>query len=128
MLPTLFIVNPHSGNGNLKRTIPLIRQRFNEAAIPFDIYITKKPKDATEVARAMSAEFPIMVAVGGDGTVNEVVNGMARSNILGVLPTGSGNDFSKMLQLPRSMSDILQVIARQRFKLIDLGEITRYKQ
>lgn len=124
MLPTLFIVNPRSGNGNLKRTIPLIRQRFNEAAIPFDIYITKKPKDATEVARAMSAKFPVMVAVGGDGTVNEVVNGMARSNILGVLPTGSGNDFSKMLPLPRSMSEILQVITRQRFKLIDLGQIT----
>jgi YegS/Rv2252/BmrU family lipid kinase len=124
VLPTLFVINPHSGNGNLKRIIPLIQDRFNGAAIPFDIYVTKKPKDATEVARAMSAKFPIIVAVGGDGTINEVVNGMAPSNILGVLPTGSGNDFSKMLQLPRSMSDILEVITRQKFKSIDLGRIT----
>lgn len=124
MLPTFFIVNPNSGNGNVTRTIPLIRQLFGEAGTPFEIYLTKKANDATAVAREVSDKFPILVSVGGDGTVNEVVNGMGSSNILGVLPTGSGNDFSKMLHLPRGMSDILQVIARQKTKRIDLGHIT----
>lgn len=123
MLPTFFIVNPKSGNGNVTRTIPLIRQLFNEARIPFEIYLTKRANDATAVAREMSGKFPILVSVGGDGTVNEVVNGMGSSNILGVLPTGSGNDFSKMLHLPRGISDILQVIAGQKTKRIDLGHI-----
>ncbi len=124
MLPTFFIVNPKSGNGNVAKTIPLIRQHFDEEDIPFEIYLTKKANDATAVAREMSAKFPVLVAVGGDGTINEVVNGMGSSSILGVLPMGSGNDFSKMLQLPRGVKDILQVIASQKIKLIDLGHIT----
>ena len=124
MLPTFFIINPQSGNGNVAKTIPLIRQHFDETGIPFEIYLTKKANDATAVAREISVKFPVLVAVGGDGTVNEVVNGMGSSNILGVLPMGSGNDFSKMLQLPRAVSDILQVIANQKTKLIDLGHIT----
>jgi diacylglycerol kinase (ATP) len=124
VLPTFFIVNPRSGNGNIARTIPLIRKQFDEAAIPFEIYLTKKANDATAVAREVSDKFPVLVAVGGDGTVNELVNGMGSSNILGVLPTGSGNDFSKMLQLPHRTTEILQVIAKQKTKLIDLGHIT----
>jgi diacylglycerol kinase (ATP) len=82
VLPTFFIVNPHSGNGNVARTIPLIRQHFEEAAVPFEIYLTKKANDATAVAREMSDKFPVLVAVGGDGTINELVNGMGPSNIL----------------------------------------------
>lgn len=124
MLPTFFIVNPRSGNGNIARTIPLIRKHFDEAGIPFEIYLTKKANDATAVAREVSDKFPVLVAVGGDGTVNELVNGMGSSNILGVLPTGSGNDFSKMLHLSRDTNEILQVIAKQKTKLIDLGHIT----
>jgi YegS/Rv2252/BmrU family lipid kinase len=124
VLPTFFIVNPHSGNGNVARIIPLIGQHFEEAAVPFEIYLTKKANDATAVAREISGKFPVLVAVGGDGTVNELVNGMGPSNILGVLPTGSGNDFSKMLQLPHGTNEILQVIAKQKTKLIDLGHIT----
>ncbi len=124
MLPTFFIVNPRSGNGHVARILPLIRQHFDEASIPFEVYITKKPNDATVVAREVSGRFPVLVAVGGDGTINELVNGMGPSNILGVLPMGSGNDFSKMLQLPHGTREILQVIAKQKTKLIDLGHIT----
>ena len=123
MLPTFFIVNPRSGNGNISRTIPLIQKQSEEAGIPFEIYLTKKANDATAAAREMSGKFPVLVAVGGDGTVNEVVNGMGLSNILGVLPMGSGNDFSKMLQLPQGINKILQVVLTQRTKLIDLGHI-----
>lgn len=68
--------------------------------------------------------FPFLWRWEGDGTVNELVNGMDSSNILGVLPTGSGNDFSKMLHLPHGTTEILQVIAKQKTKLIDLGHIT----
>ena len=124
MLPTFFIVNPRSGNGNITRIIPLIRHHFEKAAIPFEIYLTKGPNDATLIAREKSAQFPILVAVGGDGTINEVVNGMSPSNVLGVLPMGSGNDFSKMLHLPKSTSEIIQVIANQKSISIDLGQIT----
>lgn len=124
MLPTFFIINPQSGNGNVAKTIPLIRQHFDKSGIPYEIYLTKEANDATAAAREASDKFPVFVAVGGDGTINEVVNGMGSSNILGVLPTGSGNDFSKMLQLPHDTSDILEVIAKQKTKLIDLGHIT----
>ena len=125
MLPTFFVINPRSGNGNLRKLIPLIRTRFESGGIPFDIHITQSPGDATRAARQASERFPVVVAVGGDGTVNEVVNGLVESaGMLGVLPVGSGNDFSKAIGLPGRLADCLEIIAVHKQKTIDLGYIS----
>ncbi|MGA9406996.1 MAG: diacylglycerol kinase family protein [Bacteroidota bacterium] len=124
MLPTFFILNPHSGRGNNEKLIPLIQSHFTSSKIQFDIHTTTCPDDARKIAIEVRRNYPIVVAGGGDGTVNEVVNGIAGSDcILGVLPLGSGNDFAKVLSYPKRLSDCLQLLARQKVKSIDLGSI-----
>lgn len=125
-------MNPRAGNGNVKKLIPLIRLRFDALGIPYDIHITQSPGDASVAARRAVGKFPVVVAVGGDGTVNEVVNGLVDvGGILGVLPVGSGNDFSKAIGLPGRLDQCLEVVVRQKTKTVDLGYIvavTRMKE
>ena len=124
MLPTFFVINPRSGKGDTEKLIPLIRSHFNSARIPIEMYVTTVQGDARRGAADASSSYPVIVAVGGDGTVNEVVNGIAGSGcILGMLPVGSGNDFSKTANYPHRLNDCLEVLSKQRSKTIDLGVV-----
>lgn len=94
----IFIINPASGKTDydkIKRNI--IDNLKNE---DYEIYETKAPKEATEIAsRFKNEENTVVYSVGGDGTLNEVVNGIAEGKCkLGILPTGSGNDFYRTLK------------------------------
>ena len=125
MLPAFFIVNPHSGKKDIRKLIPLIREHFEAAKIPFEIRLTQGPNDARKTASEIASSHPIVVAVGGDGTVNEVLNGIVNTGcILGLLPIGSGNDFSKAAGYPSDFRDCLNVLSNQRHKFIDLGLVS----
>ena len=94
----VFIINPASGKidyDKIKENI--IKTLENEE---YEIYETKAPKEATEIAsRFKNEENTIVYSVGGDGTLNEVVNGIAEGKCkLGIIPTGSGNDFYRTLK------------------------------
>ncbi len=100
----LFIVNPVAGNGIALRMTNTIHKLFNELKlkyqdISYEIVYTKEEGHATEIARRYSSMGDYRIyAVGGDGTLNEVLNGMMGSNSsLGCIPGGSGNDFIKSL-------------------------------
>lgn len=100
----LFIVNPVAGNGIALRMTNTIHKLFNELKlkyqdISYEIVYTKEEGHATEIARKYSRMGDYRIyAVGGDGTLNEVLNGMMGSNSsLGCIPGGSGNDFIKSL-------------------------------
>jgi YegS/Rv2252/BmrU family lipid kinase len=124
VLPTFFILNPRSGHGKSEKLIPLIRAHFRENKVPFDLHVTTCPDEARKVASEVKKKYPIVIAGGGDGTVNEVVNGIAGSDsALGLLPLGSGNDFAKALAYPRKLNECLQVLTKQQVKSIDLGSI-----
>ncbi len=104
MLPTFFVVNPHSGKRDVNKLIPLIRSHFSTANIPIEVYVTTGPGDARRASAEATSSYPVVVAVGGDGTVNEVVNGIiGNGSALGLLPIGSGNDFSKAAGYPRGL-------------------------
>ena len=77
MLPTLLILNPRSGRGNNEKHIPVIREFFKAKGIVFDVQVTTCPGDAVRIASEAKKNYAIIVAGGGDGTVNEVVNGIA---------------------------------------------------
>lgn len=94
----VFIINPASGKTNydkIKQNIMKTLENEN-----YEIYETKAPKEATEIAsRFKNEENTIVYSVGGDGTLNEVVNGIAEGKCkLGIIPTGSGNDFYRTLK------------------------------
>ena len=94
----IFIVNPTSGKGKAKTIANRIVDVCEKENIEYEMHYTKRPNDATIIAKRYKNEKNIIYSVGGDGTLNEVVNGIIKSkNMLGVIPAGSGNDFYKTL-------------------------------
>ena len=94
----VFIINPASGKTDYDKIKEnIIKTLENEE---YEIYETKAPKEATEIAsRFKNEENTVVYSVGGDGTLNEVVNGIAEGKCkLGIIPTGSGNDFYRTLK------------------------------
>lgn len=126
-----FIVNIHGGSGKAFLKWNKIRALLNEKKIEFKVRVPQAVGDASRIAREIS-ELPEddirIVVVGGDGTINEVLNGITDfSRIkLGLIPTGSGNDFTRGLKLPRhnpkKAVDIL--LNSKGDKKIDLGKST----
>jgi len=124
VLPTFLILNPRSGNGKNEKHIPSIISHFKTKNIPFGYHVTTHSDDARKVASEVKEKFQIVVAAGGDGTINEVVNGIAGSNtILGILPLGSGNDFAKAMRYPKQFNQCLELLSNQGSRTIDLALI-----
>lgn len=120
-----FIVNPVAGNGKANKLLPVIKERFKNAGVDFDIYLTRRPGDAIEAAAKGAREgFSVMVAVGGDGTVNEVLNGIVGTEArLAALPGGKGNDFATAVQMSRDIESACDDLLRAEIKKIDLGRV-----
>lgn len=94
----IFIVNPISGKGKTLKAVDRIKKVCEEENLDYEIYFTEYPKDATKIARKYRFTKNIIYSVGGDGTLNEVLNGIVGTkNLLGVIPVESGNDFYKTL-------------------------------
>jgi len=118
-----FIVNPAAGGGKRMEAITEIESFFQEKSLNFEMVLTKAPKQATELAKkAANNGYKNIVAVGGDGTVNEVVNGLVGTDAtLGIIPIGSGNDFSRAIGLARNINKDLKILLAKKTKEIDLG-------
>lgn len=117
------IVNPHAGRRRVGEEVPELERTLRARGLPYRLQRTEGPGDATRFAtEALEAGGRFIVAVGGDGTVHEVVNGLLRAEghaDFGVLPLGSGDDFAKMLP-PR---DPVERIARGAPRPFDAGRI-----
>jgi len=128
---TVLIVNPKSQGGRLGKRWTEIADTIGRA-FPFDEAITQGPGDATRLAReALKAGAERVVAIGGDGTINEVVNGffddrgapIAPDASFAVIPFGTGGDFRRTLQLPTELADAAAVIAANQRRRIDVGRL-----
>ena len=127
----IFIVNPHAGNGSTGRIWPLIEVLAKDRLGPFESYITKGPGDAIQFARkAATDKAKLFVCVGGDGTLNEVVNGImmneesVRSELmLGFIPNGTGCDFIRTVSIPQDIEQTVNLIASGHARRIDLGAL-----
>jgi diacylglycerol kinase (ATP) len=116
-----FIVNPVAGHGRSARVIPLVQQELAARGIPFEVLISSHPGESE--ALAGRSQGAIVVAVGGDGTINEVVNGIPSGRTLGIIPTGSGNDLIKSLSLPKKPGEAFEALLRGKTSEIDLGRV-----
>lgn len=131
MSKIVFIVNPHAGNGSTGSTWPLIESLVRDRVGPFEAYMTKGPGDAKTLANhAIAGNARLLVGVGGDGTLNEVVNGLMmhrdviRSDVaLGFIPAGTGCDFVRTVSIPRDIEDAVNLIASGVVRSIDLGRL-----
>lgn len=98
----LVIVNPISGIGRQKRIERLLKENINHDLIDYDLSYTEHIHHGTEIAReACGKAYDAIVAVGGDGSVNDVVEGMHGSDkVLGIIPCGSGNGLARNMKIP----------------------------
>ncbi|MBO8164787.1 MAG: diacylglycerol kinase [Brevibacillus sp.] len=121
------IYNPSSGRELVRRRLPDILDFLEGAGYETSCHATKGKNDATEEAeRAVARGFDVIIAAGGDGTIYEVVNGMAEKKhrpALGIIPCGTSNDFARALGIPRSIGQSCEIIARGRKQRIDLGRV-----
>jgi YegS/Rv2252/BmrU family lipid kinase len=107
------VVNPVAGRGRVGRELPALVERLDAAGVAHTVLMSQGPGHAVELAAAASVEgFDVVAAVGGDGTVNEVVNGLVSgdrpvgSAALGVVAAGSGADFARTFGLPKHTADV----------------------
>lgn len=119
----VLIVNPTAGGGRRMRQLDEARRVLRNAGIETELQNTTVAGEATVMARrAVDASRQLVIVCGGDGTVNEVVNGLACSQVpLAVLPAGTANVLGKELALPRNLPRAAERIAQAPYRRIALG-------
>jgi len=130
--PLVLIANPSAGRGAAARALPRIESVLQNEDLSYRVVRTTHPGHATEAARqALEHGERYLVAVGGDGTVHEVVNGMVRDGgpvaadaVLGVVAAGSGSDFVRSFGLPGEPAQAAERLAGDRVRTIDVGTVT----
>lgn len=117
----LYVVNPRSGVGRKNAIENEIKERTDSSKIDFEIIHTTRRGHATEIATKSRDQIDAIIAVGGDGTVNEVGNGLlGSSTAMGIIPCGSGNGLARELDIPLRTSSAIDVINETATRQIDV--------
>ncbi len=127
----LILVNPTAGRGNGEKMYPVIEQRLQAAGLDFEMRRTERVGHASQMAvEAQAGGWEVVVAVGGDGTVNEVIDGLLRARrdgqdgpAMGLIPVGRGNDFSFGVGIPHDLEAACQILATGQRRWIDVGYV-----
>jgi YegS/Rv2252/BmrU family lipid kinase len=126
----VFVVNPASANGRTGKEWPHLSARLKSLGVEHEAVLSRAPAEATELtAKALADGAEVVVAVGGDGTLNEVANGFfvkdgppARSAIA-LMPYGTGGDFRRTFSIPTELEEVAQMLKGGRRRMIDVGRI-----
>ena len=129
MLRFKVIVNPTSNKGANQDIAPEIEKELTELGLDFELAITDHPWHATEIAsNAVKKGFDAVIACGGDGTSNEVINGLMMAKNagdgeakMGILPIGRGNDFNYGLDNPEDWRECCRLLAEGKTRRVDIG-------
>jgi diacylglycerol kinase (ATP) len=129
-MQTCVILNPHAGTVEDIATVEAAVRRLDGMRL----HTTKQPGHGQQIAREAAAQgCSFIVAAGGDGTINEVVNGLAEhfeQVVLGVLPVGTGNDFARAIGIPTEIEVAVDVLLRRETRALDVVRVcsdeTRY--
>lgn len=125
------ILNPAAARGYGAKVAPQLRRFLEVEKLDFELVTTDRPGHAAELAKqAVDNGFKIVVAVGGDGTVNEVVNGLIAASegevagTLGIIPIGSGSDFAYAVGVPPDLRGACHRLVHGQTRLVDVGRVT----
>lgn len=117
-----FIVNPAAGRGRGRRVAAFVKSELDRSGMDYTFNFTQSRGEATELAKVSRGD--VIVSVGGDGTINEVVNGLVGGNKeFGIIPCGSGNDLIKSLGIPTDPLKALAVLEHGGTRAIDIGRL-----
>ena len=126
------IANPESGAGRGARVLPALEAELDRRRLRYALHLTEAPGHARELAARAVDQASRVLAVGGDGTVHEVANGMLRSSLrrrergvppLAVLPVGTGNDFFRMVSAPSDPAGAARAAADGTPRPFEVGEV-----
>jgi len=128
-LKTLVILNPTAGKGSALRKKPEIIEYLKKIGVDFDLVETEHPGHGIELTgKAVADKYDIVVAAGGDGTSNEVINGLMLAKragvgnaVMGVLPIGRGNDFAYSMHIPTDWKAAADLLLSFPSKPLDIG-------
>lgn len=123
MTRKLFVVgNRFSGNKKTGKILQEFSSFLEEKSIPFEIHDTTKDGNATLTTKRLDGSFTDLIIVGGDGTINEAVNGLDHDIPVSIVPAGTGNDFIKNVELGKTREDQFETAINGKINKIDLGK------
>ncbi len=124
----LFIVNPISGGRDKQRIPGLIEKHLDKSVYEHRISYTEREEHGYMLAKAAAKEkYDVIVAVGGDGTVNEVSKAIINTNVvLGIIPFGSGNGLARSLKIPLKAAKAIEVLNRLNIDIIDSAKLNEH--
>jgi len=129
------VLNPYSNRWNSQKRWPEAEAALKAAGIDFELAVSESPRHIIELARAAAEQgFSPIIAAGGDGTIGETVNGLAKAarsenellGPLGILPLGSANDLVDNLGIPKDLSEAARVIAAGKIRKMDVGSVNGF--
>ena len=122
------LVNPLAGEGEAKITVKKIRKALNKRMpeSKIDIIFSRTKGDLSTLAKeAVRDECEMVVAVGGDGAINEVIQGLAGSSVvLGIIPRGTGNVFAQEMKIPNNIDQACKILETGEIRRVDLGKVS----
>ena len=131
----LVVVNPKASVGKSGKDWPIIKQLLIDEGIDFDYVLTEYPQHAIEIVRNAIIEkgFHKFISVGGDGTNNEIINGIFTQNsipttdiMMAVIPIGTGNDWRRTFDIPLEYNEVVKIIKAGHSFVHDIGKLTYY--
>lgn len=127
------IYNPAAGKGDAAKLLPEVETLLTGKNFDYDLVLTEGPDHANKLAQQAAEEgCPLIIAAGGDGTVNEVINGIMQAKRNGgqacpafaVLPIGRGNDFAFGMEIPQTLAEAVDTVVAGNKHPIDIGRVT----
>ena len=121
----LLLINPHAGKSAVRSKLLAIIDRFVRGGYEVTVYVTQRSGELPDVVAKQAAGYSLVVCSGGDGTLNETVNGLMRLPApprLGFIPAGTTNDFAASFALPRNMADAADVVMEGQLVHFDVGK------
>jgi YegS/Rv2252/BmrU family lipid kinase len=122
----LFIVNPNSGIGKYKKLENILEKELDSSLYKYKVVYTEYAGHAKEIAKLKSNNYDVIVAVGGDGSINEVGQGLVGGKAsLGIIPVGSGNGLARSLKIPLNVSKAIKTLLSSKESAIDIVKINQ---
>lgn len=121
------IYNPSAGREQFRRELPYVLEKLETAGFETSAHATTGDGDATRAAEiAVERGFDLIVVAGGDGTINEVVTGIAEAEnkpTVGIIPAGTTNDFARALSIPNDIKKAVNIILENNEQALDIGKV-----
>ena len=131
-MPTYYIIaNPVAGEGAGRKAIPIVEECLKRHGVDYHLDRTEHQGHGIELARKAAPHYDVVAAVGGDGTVNEVLNGLVVAKqegsgdaLFGIVGAGRGNDLAASLGIPEDQKEACELLLKGRSRPIDIGRVT----